>query len=247
MFREVACVVELDRGLAEVGEAVRERRVLARETRELLLMAGRALDVVDLDDVRELALVLGMAHLARDFAQVGSAGIDAVVRLARRPAEDVAIGAIAGHVGRREDGGDPTRRAAVVRGVADRAVAGRMKPACPVVSGPGFDEPKLASRSDEKPRSPPISARTRPRASNPSRPRIPRRLRRGVHGGWDCEQLPSGSGPSLHGPPASAGRRHSKRPFWFLTGAQAEMPPQVPSRFGPAMQGFPHAAPRPHR
>ena len=70
IFGEVACVVEPDRRAPEIGEAVRERRVAAREAGEFAFVAGGALDVVDLDDVGQRALVLGVAHLARHVAQI---------------------------------------------------------------------------------------------------------------------------------------------------------------------------------
>ena len=123
MLGEVACVVEPDRRAPEIGEAVRERRVAAREAGEFSFVAGGALDVVDLDDVGQRALVLGVAHLARHVAQFRPLRDHGVVGRARRAAEGVAVGAVRGVVRRGERRGDPVGRSAAVRRVAARAIA----------------------------------------------------------------------------------------------------------------------------
>jgi hypothetical protein len=72
------------------------------------------------------------------------------------------------------------------------------------------------------------------------------RERFGRQGGWVWLQAPSELGPSSHGPPAIAERRHSQRSP-SLAGTHSLVPPQRPVISGPYSHGLFQVAARPQR
>ena len=62
----------------------------------------------------------------------------------------------------------------------------------------------------------------------------------GEHFGIGLQQLPSGSGPLAHLPPAASLREQFQRPF-FITGRHSATARQTPPLPGPTRQGLPSA------
>ena len=119
---EMACVIEFNRRAAVVGETIRELRVGLREVGEFFLVTGRALKIVERDDVGVHTLVLGMAHQAGGLRHIGPAGGFPVMGQSSRAFKAVTVGAIGGHVARCEHRLDPVHAAAVVIHMAHLAV-----------------------------------------------------------------------------------------------------------------------------
>ena len=113
---------------------------------------------------------------------------------------------------------------------------------CDDVSGPGerkCQRPELPSRNNSAPN-------VKATVSCVVNARRARTLRTGAHAvpGW--QQVPSGFGPSAHGPPAAAARVQNHRSP-FRRGAHSLVAPQFPCASGPRGQGLPSAsAPHTH-